>query len=146
MAPASTRDWRTLSPGIIRFPNRLPGICSSDPHPMSHIIRSHPFNWRGWVDWGNGPLGDMGAHLIDVAMWALDLGFPTTIETIATPFNGVSYPSATMTFYEFPARGNKPGVKLTWYDGGLLPPKPIELGEQEELDKGGGALLVGSKG
>ena len=50
-----------------------------------------------------------------------------------------------MTFYEFPARGNMPAVKLTWYDGGLMPPKPTELGD-EELDKGGGALLIGSKG
>src|SRR5262249_29366686 len=55
------------------------------------------------------------------------------------------YPHATMTFYEFPARGSQPPVKLTWYDGGLLPPKPPELG-REELNKGGGAMLVGSKG
>src|SRR5499427_1123798 len=115
------------------------------PYVEYHPIY-HPFNWRGWVDWGNGPLGDMGAHLIDVSMWALDLGFPATIETISTPFNGASYPNATMTIYEFPARGDKPAVKMTWYDGGLLPPKPIELGEHEELNKGGGALLVGSKG
>ena len=109
----------------------------------------HPFNWRGWVDWGVGPIGDMGAHLIDHSMWALNLGYPTSIETISTPFNHASYPSATMTVYEFPAReldGKKlPPVKLTWYDGGLMPPKPEELGE-EELDKGGGALLIGSKG
>jgi hypothetical protein len=38
-----------------------------------------------------------------------------------------------------------PPVKLTWYDGGLMPPKPVELGD-EELDKGGGALLIGNKG
>jgi len=114
----------------------------------------HPFNWRGWVDWGVGPIGDMGAHLIDHSMWALNLGYPSTIETISTPFNHASYPSATMTVYEFPARpagekniarGNLPAVKLTWYDGGLMPPKPEELGE-EELNKGGGALLIGSKG
>jgi predicted dehydrogenase len=105
----------------------------------------HPFNWRGWVDWGNGAIGDMGAHLIDVAMWALDLGFPSAVETVSTPFNGVSYPLATQTFYEFPARGKMPPVKLTWYDGGLLPQRPAELGE-EGLNKGGGALLVGSKG
>jgi hypothetical protein len=49
-----------------------------------------------------------------------------------------------MTFYEFPARGQMPPVKLTWYDGGLLPPKPPEL--VGELNKGGGALLIGSKG
>jgi hypothetical protein len=106
----------------------------------------HPFNWRGWVDWGVGAIGDMGAHLIDHSMWALDLGFPSTIETVSTPFNGASYPLATQTFYDFPARGSMPPVKLTWYDGGLLPAKPAELGPDEELNKGGGALLVGSKG
>jgi predicted dehydrogenase len=105
----------------------------------------HPFNWRGWVDWGMGALGDMGAHLIDHSMWALNLGFPTSVESVSTPFNGASYPLATQTFYEFPARGAMPPVKLTWYDGGLLPPKPEEMGD-EELSKEGGALLVGSKG
>ena len=105
----------------------------------------HPFNWRGWTDWGVGAIGDMGAHLIDHSMWALNLGLPTSIETISTPFNGASYPIATMVFYEFPARGNMPPVKLTWYDGGLLPNRPEELGD-EALNKGGGALLVGSKG
>ena len=112
-----------------------------DYHPIYH-----PFNWRGWVDWGVGAIGDMGAHLIDHSMWALDLGYPTVVETVSTPFNGVSYPHATTSYYEFPARGSRPPVKLTWYDGGLLPPKPIELGDDEELNKGGGALLVGSKG
>jgi predicted dehydrogenase len=106
----------------------------------------HPFNWRGWVDWGCGAIGDMGAHLMDHSVWALDLGYPTMIETIATPFNGVSFPNATMTIYEFAARGGKPPVKLTWYDGGLLPPKPVELGEDKILSPMGGALLVGSKG
>src|SRR5438477_10697667 len=109
----------------------------------------HPFNWRGWVDWGVGAIGDMGAHLIDHSMWALMLGYPTSIETISTPFNHASYPSATMTVYEFPARGEVqdklPAVKLTWYDGGLMPPKPAELGD-EELVKAGGALWIVSRG
>jgi predicted dehydrogenase len=105
----------------------------------------HPFNWRGWTDWGCGAIGDMGAHLLDVSMWALNLGLPTSIETVSTPFNGASYPSAEIIFYEFPARGSMPPVKLTWYDGGLMPQRPQELGE-EELIKEGGAILVGSKG
>jgi predicted dehydrogenase len=106
----------------------------------------HPFNWRGWVDWGCGAIGDMGAHLMDHAMWALDLGYPTTIETVSTPFNSVCFPNATMTMYEFPARNGKPGVKLTWYDGGLLPPRPVELPEGQILSPTGGAILIGSKG
>src|SRR6266404_6812942 len=101
-----------------------------DYHPIYH-----PFNWRGWVDWGVGPIGDMGAHLIDHSMWALRLGYPSSIEAISTPFNHASYPSAMMIIYEYPARGDGqsklPPVKLTWYDGGLMPPKPIELGDAE---------------
>jgi predicted dehydrogenase len=105
----------------------------------------HPFNWRGWIDWGCGAIGDMGAHLLDVSMWSLNLGLPTSVETVTSPFNSVCYPTATMTFYEFPARGTMPPVKLTWYDGGLMPRRPEELGE-EPLKAEGGALLIGSKG
>jgi len=111
-----------------------------DYHPVYH-----PFNWRGWVDWGQGPLGDMGAHLIDHPFWSLKLGMPTSIETVSTPFNGVCYPHATMTHYQFPARGSMPAVKLTWYDGGFAPPKPEEIGD-EKLNGEGGVLYIGSKG
>jgi hypothetical protein len=109
-------------------------------HPLYH-----PFNWRGWVDWGQGALGDMGAHLIDHPVWALQLGLPTTIETISTPFDGVCYPNATTTYYDFPAKNGRPAVRLVWYDGGLMPPKPEELGD-ETLVAGGGVMFVGSKG
>ena len=109
-------------------------------HPLYH-----PFNWRGWVDWGQGALGDMGAHLIDHPVWGLKLGLPTVIETTSTPFNNVCYPNATTTHYEFPARGSMPPVKLTWYDGGLTPARPEELGE-ERLNGEGGILYVGTRG
>lgn len=105
----------------------------------------HPFNWRGWVDWGQGALGDMGAHLIDHPVWALKLGLPTTIETASTPFNKVSFPAATTTYYHFPAREGMPPVKLVWYDGGLTPPRPEELGD-ERLSGEGGILYIGKKG
>jgi predicted dehydrogenase len=111
-----------------------------DYHPIYH-----PFNWRGWTDWGVGAIGDMGAHLIDSSFWALDLDFPTSIETTSTPYNKDTYPSASTTYYEFPAKGARPAVKMTWYDGGLTPPKPVEIGA-EELNKGGGVLYIGTKG
>jgi hypothetical protein len=78
-------------------------------------------------------------------MWSLDLGLPLTIETVATPFNGASYPNATTTYYEFPKRGGRPEVALTWYDGGLMPPDPAEL-EGGKLNPGGGILYIGKKG
>jgi predicted dehydrogenase len=124
----------------------LGGAPSVPYHPIYH-----PFNWRGWTDWGVGAIGDMGAHLIDHSMWALKLGLPTSIETVSAPFNGATYPQATLTFYEFPARENLPPVKLTWYDGGLKPTRPEELGPggggiEDELSQEGGALLIGTKG
>jgi predicted dehydrogenase len=106
----------------------------------------HPFNWRGWVDWGCGALGDMGAHLLDHSYWALDLGYPTSVETVSTPWDGGCFPMATKTYYEFPARGSKPPVKLTWYDGGMFPPTPPEFKDGEKLNAEGGAIMVGTKG
>jgi len=88
--------------------------CHTGCWPIYHPIY-HPFNWRGWVDWGCGAIGDMGAHLIDHPYWALDLGLPTTVETVATPFRAndtpACYPMATTTYYELPARGSNPAVK-----------------------------------
>ena len=154
--PAGTRELRWDERGLsarvaaamkadpVVKPDRLAwnlflGVAPEvDYHPVYH-----PFNWRGWVDWGQGALGDMGAHLIDFPVWALDLGLPSVIETESTPFNGVSYPAATTTYYELPSP--KGTVRLTWYDGGLMPPDPAEL-EGSALNAGGGILYVGSKG
>ena len=105
----------------------------------------HPFNWRGWTDWGVGAIGDMGAHLLDSSFWSLDLDMPTSVETVSTPYNHESYPAASTIYYEFPAKGARPAVKLTWYDGNLTPPKPVEM-DDEELNKAGGVLYVGTKG
>ena len=139
IANALAGEYR--SPSSLRWDLFLGVAPRVDYHPIYH-----PFNWRGWVDWGCGALGDMGAHLIDHSMWALDLGYPTSIETVSTPFNGVSFPHATMTMYEFPARGGRPPVRLTWYDGGLMPGKPHEMAEDDQFNPGGGALLIGTKG
>jgi predicted dehydrogenase len=130
--------------GDFKVPSRLAwdlflGVAPEvEYHPVYH-----PFNWRGWVDWGQGALGDMGAHLIDFPVWALGLELPTVIETESTPFNKASYPDATTTYYEMPSK--KGPVTLRWYDGGLMPPDPPEL-EGGRLNAGGGILYLGKKG
>ena len=112
----------------------------------------HPFNWRGWLDWGTGALGDMGAHLIDHPYWALGLKYPSSIEATSTPFGmdsknqPASYPLAMQAVYHFPARGSQPPVKMTWCDGGLMPGRPDALPESVTLDRGGGVILIGEKG
>jgi predicted dehydrogenase len=111
----------------------------------------HPFNWRGWVDFGVGALGDMGAHLIDHPYWALGLTAPTSVEATSTAWGGsqrnpASYPLATTVHYEFAARGNQPPVRLSWFDGGLYPPRPAMLPDDVTLESEGGVFFIGDKG
>ncbi|MCF7707664.1 MAG: Gfo/Idh/MocA family oxidoreductase [Verrucomicrobia bacterium] len=104
-----------------------------------------PFKWRGWLDFGTGALGDIGCHVFDPVFRALKLNHPTSVQASSTHVNNESYPWASMVTYEFPARGELPPVKLTWYDGGLKPPRPKELENGRELGVGG-RILVGEKG
>jgi predicted dehydrogenase len=111
----------------------------------------HPFHWRGWVPFGVGALGDMGAHLMDHPYWALGLEYPTSIEATSSPWGGpaddpAQYPSAMVAHYEFPRRGLQPPVSLHWYDGGLMPERPVHLPDDVALDRTGGAILVGERG
>ncbi len=107
-----------------------------------------PRRWRGFKDFGCGALGDFGCHTLDPSFWALDLGSPESI--IASTSNlleGVIYdtfPTASIIEYKFPERGDLPPVKLTWYDGGML---PVQDERFANINFGtNGALLVGDKG
>jgi len=109
----------------------------------------HPMSWRGFWDFGTGPLGDMGCHIIDPAFWVLKLGQPTRVEATTTHYQpdvaAETFPRASIIRYEFPARGDMPPVKLTWSDGRLMPPRPRELEPGRRLE-GSGALFIGEKG
>ena len=108
----------------------------------------HWFNWRGWLDFGTGVVGDMGAHIIDHPYWALDLGLPNRVSASSSRFGKdlETFPIASKIHFEFPARGRRPRVKMTWYDGGLLPERPEFLEQGRMLgDRDGGVLIVGDK-
>ncbi len=105
----------------------------------------HPFNWRGWWDFGNGALGDMGCHVLDSSNWGLKLGSPSSVEMIGEPRVPETGPKSSTVKFTFPARGEGlPALTLTWYDGGLLPPESVSEGFP--LPKGRGVIFVGSKG
>jgi predicted dehydrogenase len=107
----------------------------------------HPFKWRGLWDFGTGALGDMGAHIMDQPFWALDLKAPVSVEASSTVFSKDYAPAAEVVTYEFAARGSMPPLKLTWWDGGLMPPRPAELEPGRMVgDDGGGCFFRGDKG
>ena len=104
----------------------------------------HPLGWRQWWDFGNGRLGDMGCHMIDLPFSALDLKYPLTVETESSaPAHKESAPRWLISKWTFPQRGDLPPVELTWYDGDKRPPLQKEHNMPDWPE---GVLFVGSKG
>ena len=108
-----------------------------------------PLRWRNWREFGTGILGDHGPHFLDPVVWALDLGYPETIEAETDPeYKGniaeQMYPAMSRVRYRFPARGTGSAVNVIWY-GYDTPPTPDGWKKNQPLPMGGG-ILHGSKG
>ena len=105
----------------------------------------HPGKWRSWWDFGCGGLGDIGCHTIDTAYWALGLGAPERVDVeMNDKVNPIFTPNGSLVQYNFPARGKKPPVTLKWYEGPTPPVLPA--GYDQEMQEGGGFIMVGEKG
>ncbi len=100
--------------------------------PFSHLY--HPFDWRAFYLYGNGMLGDWGAHLIDFPHDWLKLGLPTKLKALKmTDHNNVIFPLVSRLSMEFPARGgNLPACELLWHDGEGFEPELDEKYWQED--------------
>ena len=135
-------DWdRWLGPAAFR------------PYHPTYV----PGTWRAWWDFGTGSLGDLGCHILDAPFWALKLKYPSSVEgCVSTYWKGLwkkeeprleTYPRSTIVRFQFPSRDDLPACKLTWWDGGMMPPRPEGLDPDEELgDKDGGVIFLGDKG
>ncbi len=107
-----------------------------------------PWNWRGWMPFGTGCVGDFACHVLDPSFWALDLGAPTSIRAEVDPSydpekHALVYPPGTKITYQFPARGKRGPVKLIWFDGNMKPPRPDIL---DGNPPGTGAIVYGDRG
>lgn len=122
--------WRagTVEPGFrvasATPPYRVDYDLWVGPAPMRPFHESHfHFNWRNWWDFGGGTLADFGCHLIDLPMWALQLGPPTSVQAVGTKtYQGENdIPNNLKVDFRFVARGDQPAVHLTWYQGEMQP-------------------------
>jgi predicted dehydrogenase len=109
-------------------------------------------NWNRRWEFGNGVLGDMGSHLIDLPFWALDLHRPTSVVSEGSEADPIACPPWQMVTWEHPARGERDALKLVWYHGGEgMKRKSARLqplvGKDTNLSKwGNGICFVGSEG
>lgn len=108
----------------------------------------HPFHWRRFWDYGTGSLGDFGCHYMDLTHWALKLRHPDRVTAHGPAVDPVSTPAWCIVEYEYPARGDMPPVKLTWYDSGKRPKVLATLKDKngKPLDWNSGQLFIGSEG
>jgi hypothetical protein len=114
----------------------------------------HPWRWRAWWDFGGGTVGDMACHTFHAYFQELQLSAPKTVygygstrcEGLSTRVETPECQShANMITWEFPARGGLPPLHMHWYDGGMRPPRPVELDHHVKMPRTG-LLFVGEQG
>jgi predicted dehydrogenase len=147
----STLDWdlwlgpAPIRPFVAEWPEGHYALAQvqSSRNPRRAVY--HPWNFRGWWQFGTGALGDMGCHHLNTPFRALKLTYPTRVNATASKVFEETAPLASIVTYDFPARADMPPVRIVWYDGGLRPPCPKEM-EGTSLPAGGAELYVGDEG
>lgn len=119
----------------------------------------HPFNWRGWWDYGTGALGDVGCHLIDIPFRTLNLMYPTaaqcSVGSVYTEMWTPEYhpegcpPSSFITLHFDATDKSQAPIEMTWSDGGIRPAHPEVIPADHDI--GGersenGVLIIGENG
>ncbi len=136
-------DWvpETLNWDLFTGPAKM--------RPFNEVY--HPWNWRGWWDYGTGALGDMACHILHPVFEGLKLGYPTKVQASSSLLLNDSAPVSQAAKLTFPARGRKgkmklPEVDVHWYDGGIKPELPENWpGGKDPNKHGGGTYFYGSK-
>ena len=117
--------------------------------PFNEIY--HPWNWRGWWDYGTGALGDMACHVLHPVFEGLKLGYPTKAQGSSSLLLNDCAPVSEYVKLTFPKREKfgkqkMPKVVVNWFDGGIKPELPAGWPAGKDPNKyGGGTFFYGSK-
>jgi predicted dehydrogenase len=109
-------------------PENLDYEMWTGPAPMRPYNRLvHPRSWRAYMEYGNGIIGDMCIHMLDMVRWMLDLGWPKTVSSSGgilvdkdSRANISDTQEATFLFDDLPVVwthrtwGHAPDPKYTW--------------------------------
>jgi len=145
---------------------RKPGYLPAEGTPPSTLNYDlwlgpapfHPYNpdyfsgkpganclqWNMYWDFGNGQVGDMGSHTMDLVWNVIDAGAPTSAEATGEAFNPDVSPVTLETHFEHPANNWRGPVRVGWYQGGVMPRSPKGYIDLNKIDHG--AMFKGSKG
>lgn len=129
------------------------GPAKKVPYNQAYL----PWNWRGWWPYGTGALGDMACHILDPVFRILPIEYPNSVEcsvagtwtfTLREQDHNPDWtPFSSSIHLNYPRKDSKGDLKLSWYDGGILPELPEELLPGEAFgNSDGGVLFIGSKG
>lgn len=133
-----------IPPGTFEVPETLDwdlwlGPAAVRPYNPCYV----PARWRSYWAFGNGTLGDMACHYMDLPFWALGLRHPKTIEASGPPVDPECCSTGLTVKYEYPKTDKHDALTLTWYDHKL---RPALLKEQGMKNWSAGVIFVGTDG
>ncbi len=158
--PVWPQGYAMPEPDPAQKPQDLQWDLWLGPAPAKpYIPNLHPFNWRGWWDYGTGALGDVGCHLIDIPFRTLGLKYPTDAEcsvgSVFTQMWNADYhpegcpPSSFITLHFDATEKSKSPIEMTWSDGGIRPSHPAIIPAENDIggaNSSNGVLIIGEKG
>ena len=100
--------------------------------------------WNMYWDFGNGQIGDMGSHTMDLAWNPIGATLPTGAEAKGDPFNPDVSPVKLQMHMDMPANNWRGPIKVSWYQGGAMPESPTGMIDLKKI--GHGAMFEGTKG
>ena len=157
--PVWPQGFKMPEPSVIKPKDLEWDLWLGPAKKMAYRPELHPFNWRGWWDFGTGALGDMGCHILDVPVKALNLGYPKDVEcSVAKIYQKMwspNYypegpPAASLVTLHFEKNNiTNSDLELVWMDGGIIPPRPEVIPADDYLGEKGntnGVLIIGKDG